>query len=140
MSVEENKDKIRRFVEEFWNKGNLESLNEHQAASYVHHDPGSPEITDREGFKQFAIMTRTGFPDFNVTIEDIIAEGDKVVTRWSVRGTHKGALGEIPPTGKEVTMTGITIDRIADGKVVEGWFHSDDLGFWQQLGVIPPMD
>ncbi len=62
------------------------------------------------------------------------------MTRWTVRGTHKGELGGIPPTGKQVTVTGITISRIADGKTVESWWNSDDLGFWQQLGVIPPME
>ncbi len=140
MSVEENKADTRRVTEEFWNKGNMELLNEFWAINYVHHDPTNPEISDLEGFKQWVIMTRTGFPDLNVTIEDIIAEGDKVVTRYTFRGTHKGDLGEIPPTGKEVTTTGITIDRFADGKIVESWFNGDDLGLWQQLGLIPPMD
>jgi steroid delta-isomerase-like uncharacterized protein len=140
MSVEENKADTRRAVDEFWNKGNMELLNEFWATNYIHHDPGTPEVNDLEGFKQWVITTRTGFPDLKVTIEDIIAEGDKVVTRWTFRGTHKGELGGIPPTGKQVTMTGITIDRIADGKTVESWWNSDGLGFLQQLGVIPPIE
>ena len=140
MSVEENKANTRRAVEEFWNKGKMELLNEFWATNYVHHDPTNPEINDLEGFKQWVIMSRTAFPDLHVTIEDIIAEGDKVVTRWTVRGTHKGELGEIPPTGKEVTFTGITIDRFDGGKSVESWWNDDDLGLLQQLGVIPPMD
>ena len=140
MSVEENKADTRRAVEEFWNKGNMELLNEFWATNYIHHDPSSTKISDLEGFKQWVNTTRTGFPDLNVTIEDIIAEGDKVVTRWTFRGTHKGELGGILPTGKQVTVTGITIDRIADGKTLESWWSSDNLGFWQQLGVIPPME
>ena len=140
MSVEENKAVTRRAVEEFWNKGKIELLEEFWAPSYINHDPTNPEVRDLEGFKQWAIASHAAFPDLNVTIDDLIAEGDKVVTRWTVRGTQKGEFGKIPATGKQVTFTGITISRIVDGKTVESWWSDDDLGLLQQLGVIPPME
>lgn len=140
MSVEENKANARRAVAEFWNKGNMALFDEFWATNYVNHDPSNPEVRDFNGFKKWVIAVRNAFPDLNITIEDIIAEGNKVVTRWTFSGTHKGEFGEIPPTGKQVTMTGITIDRIADDKVVESWWNGDDLGMMQQLGVIPPRE
>jgi len=140
MSVEENKADTRRAIEEFWNQGNMALLDEFWAPNYINHDPTNPEVRDLEGFKQWVIAARTAFPDFNVIIDDLIAEGDKVVTRWTFRGTHKGEFGKIPATGKQVTFTGITISRFVDGKTVESWWSDDDLGLLQQLGVIPPME
>jgi len=139
MSVEENKAGTRQGVEELWNQGKMELVDELWAPDFVNHDPTNPEVRDREGFKQWVIVARTAFPDLNVTIDDMIAEGDKVATRWTVRGTQKGEFGKIPATGKQVTFTGITISRIVDGKTVETWWSGDDLGMLQQLGVIPPM-
>jgi steroid delta-isomerase-like uncharacterized protein len=81
----------------------------------------------------------SAFPDLKLMVEDQIAEGDKVVTRWSATGTHQGELLGIPPTGKQTTATGITIDRIQGGKIVETWTHWDNLGLLQQLGVVPQM-
>ena len=82
-------------------------------------------------------MYRSAFPDIQFTIEDLIAEGDKIVTRYTARGTHRGDLQGIPPTGRQVTVTGIIISRFANGKFVEGWLDFDALGMLQQLGVIP---
>jgi len=87
--------------------------------------------------KQFVSMYLTAYPDTHFTIEDQIAEGDTVVTRWTARGTHKGPLMGIPPTGKQVTVTGISIGRVVNGKTVEGWSNYDTLGMMQQLGVVP---
>ena len=140
MSVEENKADTRRAIKGFWNQGNMALLDEFWAPNYINHDPTNPEVRDLEGFKQWVIAARTAFPDMNVTIDDLIAEGDKVVTRWTVRGTHKGEFGKIPATGKQVMFTGMTISRIVDGKTVESWWSDDDLGLLQQLGVIPPME
>jgi len=123
-----------------WNQGKMELLDEFWAQNFVNHDPSNPEVRDLEGFKQWVVMVRNAFPDLNVTIDDLIAEGDKVVTRWTFRGTHKGEFGKIPATGKQVSSTGITISRIADGKTVETWWSSDDLGLFQQLGLIPPIE
>src|SRR5205823_14624824 len=90
-----------------------------------------------EGSKQFIAMYLTAFPDVHFTVEDIIAEGDKVVTRLTVRGTQQGAFMGIPATGKQTTSTGIDINRIVDGKSVEHWLEMDTLGLLQQLGAVP---
>lgn len=138
MSTEENKANVRRSFEEGWNQGNIAVYDELTSPNYVGHDPAMT-VQGIEGLKQFVSMYLTAYPDTHFTIEDQIAEGDTVVTRWTARGTHKGPLMGIPPTGKQVTVTGITIDRFANGKGVESWSNYDALGMLQQLGVIPSM-
>ncbi len=137
MSAEQNKTVSRRVIEDCFNHGNLALADDIYAADYVNHNapPGFPK--GPEGFKQEATMYRSAFPDIHITIEDQIAEGDKVVTRWSARGTHQGELMGIPPTNKKATVTGIAIDRLASGKIVEHWEVFDQLGLMQQLGVVP---
>ncbi len=132
----QNKTIARKVFEEVQSQGNLALVDELVAGDYVGHTP-LKEIHGPEGTKQFFSMLREAFPDMQVTVEDQIAEGDKVVTRWTCRGTHKGEFQGMPPTGKQMTMTGITIFRIADGKLVEGWTNPDLLGLMQQLGVVP---
>lgn len=136
MSLEANKAIARRFFEQVWNKGNLDVIDETHAAGYVLHDP-TGDIQGTEGLRQFVMVYRTAFPDFHVTIEDEIAEGDMVVLRWTVTGTHKAELMGIPPTNKRMKMAGITMGRIASRKIVEAWNSLDALGMMQQLGVIP---
>jgi len=136
MTVEENEAIIRRFFEEIWNKGELDQIDKFFASNYVAHGSTYP-VHGPEGAKQVVIFYRTGFPNGHVTIEDIIAQGDKVVTRWTAQGTHTGEMRDIPPNGKQATVTGITIHRIASGKIVESWTSWDDLGELQQLGVVP---
>ena len=92
-----------------------------------------------EAYKQWVGRVSAGLADRQSTIEDQIAEGDMVVTRWTFRGTHTGELMGIAPTGKQVTVTGISIDRVVGGKIVEEWNEMDDLGMMEQLGVVPPM-
>ena len=139
MSIEENKAIVSRATEEIFNKNNLAVVDELYATNFVSHGSDIPGVTpDREGYKQFVTMSRTALPDFHTTIEDMIAEGDKVVQRFTARGTHKGEFMGIPPTGKQVTITGIAIDRIAGGKIVENWVNMDMLGMMVQLGVVPP--
>ena len=137
MTTEDNKAIVRRFVEEVQNQGNLALVDELAAPSFVNHSapPGIP--SDREGSKQLAHMFRSAFPDGTMTIEEMLAEGDKVVTRKTFRGTHTGELMGILPTGKQVTIGLIEIVRLADGRVVEHWLEADNLGMLQQLGVIP---
>lgn len=139
MSTEQNKALARRFIEEIWNQKNLAVAKELMAATYVFHTPGSPPglPPGPEGFQQFASAFFTAFPDVHTSIKDQLAEGDKVVTRWTSRGTNTGSLFGMPATGKSATITGITIDRITDGKIVESWDELDQLGMLQQLGVIP---
>ncbi len=138
MSTEENKALARRIIEEAWSQGNLAAVDELMAPDYVgHHSLVGNRPPSRELYKQFIVRTRTAFPDFHATIEDQIAEGDLVVTRWSVQGTHQGMFRGKSPTGKQMTVTGIVIERIVDGKAVEGWMEIDSLGQMQQLGMIP---
>ena len=135
---EENKAILRRIVEEIINQKNLDLVDEFYPIDYVFHLPGAPEIHGAEGFKQYFATAFAAFPDFHVTIEDIFAERDKVVSRVTMRGTHKGEFMGIPPTEKQVNVTGIAIHRFADGKIVEDWENMDFMSFMQQLGVIPP--
>ena len=140
MSAEENKALARRVSEEIYSSGgNVDVADEIYAPDFVGHDPSSPEeIRGPEGVKQFASAFRSAFPDMQSTVEDQIAEGDKVVTRYTSSGTHQGELMGIPPTGNPVEMTGIYMSRISGGKLVEEWYNPDILGLMQQLGVIPP--
>ena len=133
-----NKAVIGRLAE-LWNTGNLSIADEIFGADFVNHDPNYPEVTNLESYKGHVAGIRTGFPDFHVTAEDLIAEGDKVAVRWIITATHQGELAGIPATGIEVTWTGMTIWRFADGRLLEGWWAIDVLGLLQQLGVIPPM-
>ncbi len=139
MSTEDNKALIRRFYEEVFNKRNLAALDEFYALDHVDHTlpPGLP--TSPGGTKQAIAVMLEGFPDLHVTIEDMIAEGDKVVTRFTTHGTQQGTLGSIPPTGKQVAVTTIEITRIANGRIVEDWGLDDRLGMMQQLGLVPAM-
>ncbi len=138
MSTEENKATFRRYVEEGWAKGNVEVADEIFADRYVAHQPdGSEEDRGPEDVKQFLRQYREAFPDLEISIEDQIAEGEKVVTRWASRGTHRGEFRGIAPTGNEVSLTGTGIFRFSEGKVVESWDNFDQLGMLQQLGAIP---
>ena len=128
MSIGANKVLARRIVEEMWNTKSLKVVDE------VY----SPEFGDgHEASKQFVTATLAAFPDLHNTIEDQIAENDLVVTRYVISGTHQGEFMNIPPTGKQFTVTGIEIHRFTDGKLVELWNIPDMLGALQQLGVIP---
>ena len=138
MSAEESKALFRRYVEEGWGKGNVEVADEVFANRYVSHQPdGTEEQRGPEDVKRFLRQYREAFPDLQISIEDQIAEGDKVVTRWSSRGTHRGEFRGIAPTANEVRLTGIGIFRFSEGKVVESWDNFDQLGMLQQLGAIP---
>ena len=139
MLTETNKTVSRRFLEEVWNKGNLAALNEIIAKDHVNSGPGTLRglPTGPEGSKQLVTVYRNAFPDVHFTIDEQIAEGDKVVTRWTAQGTHKGELVGIPATGKSSTVTGINVDRVVNGKIAESWGIFDQFGMMQQLGVIP---
>ena len=138
MSVEQDKALVRQFIDEIFNRGNMSMVDELFAADFVEHEelpPGIPR--DREGVIQLTSMLRSAFPDFKATIDDIIAEGDKVVIRQTWSGTQKGEFMGIPPTGKSVSIGVIDIIRMGDGKVVEHWGQMDSMGMMQQLGAIP---
>jgi predicted ester cyclase len=139
MSTKENKALVGRFFEEVLLGGNFTLADELFAATHLNHFPGNPVglPPGLEGFKQLIAMYRAAFPDLHATIEDQIAEGDKVVTRARASGTNTGSLFGMPATGKFATVISIQIDRIADGKIVESWANFDQLGMLQQLGLFP---
>ena len=137
---ENNKAVVRRLIEEVWNKGNLPLADELFTPNYEHRDASTPDFgRGPEGEKKRATLYRTAFPDLRLTVEDIIAEGETVVTRWSCRGTHKGDLRGIAPTGKQINISGVTITRLEKGKLAEGFVSWDALGLMQQLGVVPEL-
>ena len=138
MSTEENKAVLRRYVEAL-NKQDLAGAFEFLAPDFVWHGTSVFPDMDLAGVKQLYTALFTAFPDAHSVLEDLIAEGDKVVARFSMRGTHQGDFMGIPPTGKQVSWTAIEIERIEDDRFVEGWTNSDDLGLMQQLGAIPQM-
>jgi steroid delta-isomerase-like uncharacterized protein len=135
--IEANKAILLR-AEEFWNTGNMAIADEVYSADFVNHDPTAPDVVDLESYKGFAAATRTGMPDFHVTPEVIVAEGDKVASCWTATGTQTGELVGIPPTSIQARWTGITIYRIDEGKVVEAWWSTDVAGLLEQLGVMAP--
>ena len=139
MSTEENKAVVRREFEEMYNQGgNLDAAEDIYAPHFVGHEPTSGESRGVEGAKQFAASYRQAFPDLECTIEEQVAEGDKVVSRWRARGTHEGETEDLgPPTGNRVEITGISMSTIAEGKIVEDWTNFDAMGMMQQLGMVP---
>jgi steroid delta-isomerase-like uncharacterized protein len=136
---EDNLQVSRRILEEAFGQGQLALIDEFVAADAVDHDPANPEdVRGPAGLKQQISMYRAAFPDLQFKIEDTISQDDRVVIRWSSRGTHRGELMGLAPTGKVVSVTGISIDRFADGKIVESWTNWDVLGLMRQLGAAPP--
>jgi steroid delta-isomerase-like uncharacterized protein len=121
-------------LDELWNRENFAIVDELVASDYDGHS--STEFNGPGGAKQFVSEVHKAFPDFQFTIEDQIAEGDKVATRWTARGTHQGEFQGVAPTGGQTTMTGITVFRIANGKLIDGWTNEDVLGLLQQLGAV----
>jgi steroid delta-isomerase-like uncharacterized protein len=135
--AEQNKNLVRRAVEEIWNQGNYDNVGKFVSHDFVvHSDVPDEEIRGHEGVKQFFTQLRKAFPDIYFSIEDQIAEDDKVVTHWTAKGTHKGEFKGIRPTGKQFSVRAIDIDRIINGKVIECWTNMDELSLLQQLGVI----
>jgi predicted ester cyclase len=139
MSTAENKAVIRRGFEEGINQRNPQVYDDVIAPTYVNHDFPAP-TPGIDGFKQVISLFLTAFPDMQVSIEDALAEGDKVATRGVLRGTHHGAFLGIPPTGKPVAVKYIDIWRVENGTGVENWVQMDLLGLLQQLGAIPTPD
>ncbi len=134
---EENKAVVRRMIEELFNEGNLDATDEIIARDHSHHDPAMPEEGHGpEDFKQFVAAYRSAFPDLHVQIEDQVAVGDRVSTRWTATGTHDGDLMGIAPTGRRATLPGMEISRISNGKIVETWEGYDSMLMMQQLGVV----
>jgi predicted ester cyclase len=139
MSAKDLKTLYRRSFEE-WNKGKAAAMaviDKDNATNVVYHRGTGEDIRGLKAVKQFMSEFYDAFPDFHVTIDDIVVEGDKAVVRYSYTGTHKDVLMGIPATNRKVTGWTVQIDRFAGGKVVEAWERFDTLGFMQQLGVVP---
>lgn len=137
MGVHRNLARIANFFDEIWNWGNLAVVGQNVTSDFVHHDPANPwQAPGPAGVTELVRTYRTAFPDLRFDLEDAIPTGDKVVVRWRARGTHTGSLRTILPTGTHVTVTGITIFRLAEGKIAEAWTNYDMLGLLSQLDVV----
>ena len=134
----ENKAIVRRLYEEVWNKRRVELVDELMSPSHAMHDNHLPDSgVGPEAYKRNVARYVTGFPDLRFTIEDMVAENDKVAVGWTISGTHKGEFRGISPTGRKVFVEGITINQIAGGKIMDSYVSWDALGLMQQLGVAP---
>lgn len=136
MSTETNIATVRRFRDGL-NAGNFDEADTVLADNLVVHMGSDPNPLNKESFVQFGRVSWSAFSGFTTTIEDVVAEGDKVVSRVTFRGTHTGDMMGIPPTGKSITISEIIIDQLADGKIVESWRLFDQMAMMQQLGLIP---
>jgi hypothetical protein len=135
MAAEDNKALMTRFIEEVWNNGNLDAADDifdPQATT-----PGIPLPPGPEGAKVIARTFRSAFPDFHITIEDLVADGERVAARFTQTGTHQGPFMGAAPTGRSIRVTEIAIIRVVGGKVVESWYETDTLSLYQQVGLIP---
>jgi steroid delta-isomerase-like uncharacterized protein len=135
-------DASRRLLEQSFNTGTLELIDQLVAPEALIHDPAVPaqmrDLRGPDALKRIVTMYRAAFPDVRMTVDDVIASGDKVVLRWHSEGTHRGELAGLAPTGVHGSATGISIDRWQDGKIVEAWAEWDNMGLARQLGAAPP--
>jgi steroid delta-isomerase-like uncharacterized protein len=134
-----NKQLVVEFIDALFTRGDLEAVDRYLAPGFVNHDPFPGFASDREGLRQTAQLFRQAFPDWRAGQQAHIAEGGLVAERFTARGTHQGEILGVAPTGRQVTLSGINIFRVQDGSIVERWGRTDDLGFLQQLGIVPAM-
>lgn len=135
MSTEENKNIVRRFFEVGPSKGDLDEVNHLLAPGFALHVP-LPCSPGAQGINEVIVACRSAFQDLNVTVEDMVAEGDRVAARFTAHGLHKGVFMGLPPTDKPISMTGIEIFRLEEGKIAEIWGEANLLGLMQQLGIL----
>ena len=136
MDTDENTTIAHRWYDEVWNAGRLELINELFAPTFTDHNPNPGIPPTRDGLTQNVRLYRSAFPDAHFTVDDLLSAGDRVIARWTAEGTHQASLGDLPATGTQVRVTGIDINRVVDGKIVEHWGNWDQLSLLQQLGVV----
>ena len=137
-SPEENGALVRRFIEEFWAGGDLSRIGEFLPDDYAEHNLLPGQGPGLEGYKQRFLALRAALPDVTIRVDDLFAEGDKVVARVTLQGTQQGLLFGVPPTGRRIVMSAINIYRVANGKIAERWGQQDVLGVLGQLGAALP--
>jgi steroid delta-isomerase-like uncharacterized protein len=140
VSEQNNKDVLNQFIEQLWNRGNFDLLDKLVAPRYtIHHDPGDPwegQTLSRDEFKKRVLYSRTAFPDLCFTINEFVAEKNRVVISWYLTGTHKGDLAQVPASGKKIRLSGLTIYYFSDGKINGHWQVIDQLAFLAQVGML----
>jgi len=136
-TTEQNKALARRWFEDLFTRGDLDAADEILSAAFVDHLPREEERGLKE-LKHYITMYRTAFPDIHDNVEEIVAEGDKVVVRWRSHGIHQGEFMGVAPTGRDVTFTGMRLFRIAENKIAESWVNIDERGLQEQLGIVNP--
>src|SRR5437763_1716126 len=139
MSTDQNKALVRRCIDEVWNRADSGAFDALLSPSIIRHGPPPTEgdIRGLDGFRQLVAMYRAAYPDLIVSIDNQVAEGDQVASRWTARGTHGGELMGMAPTGRSLSIVGVIVDRIEGGKIAEEWASYDALGMLQQLGALP---
>lgn len=137
MSIEQNKSIVRRWIEDGWNKHDLAVIDEVYAVDFVQHEPEPQTVNSSAALKGYVGAYLTAFPDLHLSIEDLIAEGDKVVWRFNSTGHQNGPFMGMTPTGKSGNITGIAIFRLENSRIAEAWVNFDVLGLLQQMGMIP---
>ena len=134
-----NNDQLKNFIlvytDAVWNRHDVDAIDEYYASEYAHHDVSRPDVTSLADYKQWARDLLAAFPNLQVSADDLVAEPNKAVKRWTATGTHDGVLAGIPPTGRQVTFHGVSVYRFADERIVESWYCYDLLGLLQQLGL-----
>ncbi len=138
--IEENREIVRAFIDALFTKGDLTAVDDYLAEDFLNHDPPFGADTTREGMRQAGALFRGAFPDWHAMPDLLIAEKDLVAEHFSATGTQRGELLGVPPTGRTVTLRGINIFRVRDGRIVERWGRLDELGFLRQLGLAPEQE
>lgn len=139
MTKDENKQVVRRTVEECWNTGNADLADELYSSDFVFHTEGDGEMRSPESIKQWLSVLRGAIPDLTYEIGALYGDGDRVAMRYNVRGTHEGEFQGIPATGAKLDLTGHMVFRLNDGQIAEAWGYWDTLGLMIALGIIPPL-